>query len=592
MHSPARVRPPFARYLAAFAGVAVVVAAIAAVVFITARPAVERRLRARIAEEARSRGLAATIGELQLRPTSIALREVVLESADGVRVLCREARLRPRLSLLGLLGRAASVEHERVAVDLPAGLRLAVEPSRWVAESGWRELRLRHDVRGETLELSYRREGQTTRAGLRAEDARLSGLVDLRRHGCIVADLGTLSGGGEMVRQADGAVHAALQVRSRGFALAPLGGGAGGGCAPAAVAERIEVEADAELTARPASGSLRIERFRLSAAGVEASGRVSLEGGAGGPEVDLDASVERLEFARLLAAAGVEVADADLGSAVLALRVRGPLADPAALVVEQRLDFRPPSRAVPAIERLRAPFVHRVAAASGRELAIEISPESADFVVLDEVPPLFVQALLLGEDAGFWGHRGIDLGELPAAVATNLARGSFARGASTITQQLAKNLFLSREKRIGRKLAEASLALLLDATLGKRRVLEIYINVIEWGPDLYGLRPAARHYFGREPGALTPKQMAFLVSMIPGPVKYQRSIESGEPTPFFEGLMASLLAKLHATGALDDAAYAAALVEPLGLATAEPAPDATTAPDAPPPDVDQPPTAK
>ena len=66
-------------------------------------------------------------------------------------------------------------------------------------------------------------------------------------------------------------------------------------------------------------------------------------------------------------------------------------------------------------------------------------------------------------------------------------------------------------------------------------MLEIYLNVIEWGPGLYGLRPAARHYFGREPQQLTPKQIVLLVSLIPGPIKYQASIATGTPTPFFEG---------------------------------------------------------
>ena len=79
-------------------------------------------------------------------------------------------------------------------------------------------------------------------------------------------------------------------------------------------------------------------------------------------------------------------------------------------------------------------------------------------------------------------------------------------------------------------------------------MLEIYLNVIEWGPGLYGLRPAARHYFGKEPQELTPKQMAFLVSLIPGPLKYQRSFAGGIPTPFFDGLMTTLLAKLTSVG--------------------------------------------
>jgi penicillin-binding protein 1A len=563
------MRPPV-RKTAAVAGAVLALGALAAVAFAVLRPAVEGHLRQRIIDEARERGLAATIGDLRLHPASVELRELVLEGADGLRVRCREAHVRPRLSLLGLVGRAAVVEHGRVLVELPAGLGLGVEPSGWVVESGWRTLRLRHDVRGETLELTFEREGAGARVGLRAADARLSDLLELRRHGCVLADLGTLTGGAQLVRDGTGAAHASLQLRSRGFALAPLDGGPGGGCAPVAVGERIDVEAEAEASARPADGSLRVERFRVAAAGVEAAGRVSVEGGSARPEVDLDATVDRLDFARLLAAAGVEVPAGDLGSARLSLRVRGPLGEPAALAVEQRLDFRPPAQPLPAIERLKGPFVHHATAFDGRDVPIDVSPGSPDFVALDDVPPLFVKALLLAEDAGFWGHHGVDLGELPAAMATNLARGTFARGASTITQQLAKNLFLSREKRIGRKLAEASLALLIDAALGKRRVLEIYLNVIEWGPGVYGLGPAARHYFGRGPADLTPKQGAFLVSMIPGPMKYQRSIEGGVPTPFFDGLMASLLAKLHATGALDDAAYEAALAAPLGLLASEP----------------------
>ena len=202
-----------------------------------------------------------------------------------------------------------------------------------------------------------------------------------------------------------------------------------------------------------------------------------------------------------------------------------------------------------------------------------MSPESPDFVALAEVPPLFLRTLLIAEDANFYGHPGVDLAELPVAMATNFVRGGFARGGSTISQQLAKNLFLSRRKTISRKLEEASLALLLDSQLGKSRVLEIYLNVIEWGPGLYGLRPAARHYFGVEPAALTPKQMVFLVSLIPGPVKYQRSFADGVPTPFFDGLMTTLLTKLASVGALSDAECAAAIAEPLALV-----PDAAAAP--------------
>src|SRR6267142_437794 len=161
---------------------------------------------------------------------------------------------------------------------------------------------------------------------------------------------------------------------------------------------------------------------------------------------------------------------------------------------------RPPPRRLPAaIERLRGDFVLEAGLGPGPVHSIDVSPASPDFIPLAAVPPLFLRTLLLGEDAGFYTHPGIDFREVPAALLTNWARGGAARGASTITQQLAKNLFLSHERSFGRKLQELSLTLLLESALGKDRILEVYLNVIEWGPGLFGLRPAARTYFGREP---------------------------------------------------------------------------------------------
>ena len=124
---------------------------------------------------------------------------------------------------------------------------------------------------------------------------------------------------------------------------------------------------------------------------------------------------------------------------------------------------------------------------------------------------------------------------------------------------------MSRERTLRRKLQELALAFLLESTLGKDRILEIYLNVIEWGPGLYGLRPAARHYFGKEPTALTPKEMAFLVALIPGPTKYQRSFEEGALSAGFEPLVTNLLAKLRSTGGLSEEEYAAALAETLAF---------------------------
>jgi membrane peptidoglycan carboxypeptidase len=247
----------------------------------------------------------------------------------------------------------------------------------------------------------------------------------------------------------------------------------------------------------------------------------------------------------------------------LQARFAGRLSDPSSFVVNHRLDFVPPRTPIPAVERLKTDFVHEVEMPNGTRRAIDVSPSSPDFVPLGDVPPLFVRALLLAEDAGFFGHRGVDLSEITVALATDWARGSAARGASTLTQQLAKNLFLSRERSLGRKLQELALTLLLESALGKNRILEIYLNIIEWGPGIYGLRPAARHYFGKEPRDLSVKEMVFLVALIPGPVKYQRSFAAGELSPGFETLVTHLLNKLRSLEVLSEAEYEAAREEKL-----------------------------
>ncbi len=151
----------------------------------------------------------------------------------------------------------------------------------------------------------------------------------------------------------------------------------------------------------------------------------------------------------------------------------------------------------PAIARLRGDFIFRSEDGPGPHRPIDVSLASPDFIALHDVPPLFVRTLLLAEDTGFYGHRGIDLRELPTALLTNWSRGGAARGASTITQQLAKNLFLSRDKQLGRKLQELAITFLLESALGKDRILEIYLNIIEWdrtcvacgrGPPLFRSR--------------------------------------------------------------------------------------------------------
>jgi hypothetical protein len=547
--------------------------------YLVSRPLLEQRLLARLQRAAGERGLSATIGSVHLTPSlSLELREVLLEDRR-VQIATRVLDLRPRLSLRGLIGRAANATVGALVVILPEGVQVDVAPSNWSIELPARELLLAREADGGTLDLRFGKSRAGTVVHARATNAALSGLVRVLLHGCPILDPGTLDG--ELrIEQGSDVVHAVVKGRAHGLAVASLGALGEPRCGGSSFGAPTDVHLDTDATIRPREGSLVADRLLVVAGAVDGVGRLRVDGGWADPRLDLSFEVARLDFARLLATAGLDLAADDLGSASLAGHVTGRLLAPSRLTVTQRLDFTPPARLPRALTRLAGPFVHHAVDRNGRTTAILVSPESPDFVPLAEVPPLFVRALLIAEDANFYGHQGIDLAELPAALAINLAHGAFVRGASTITQQLAKNLFLSRTKTLGRKLEEASLALLLDSALGKRRVLEIYLNVIEWGPGLYGLRPAARHYFGKEPRELTPKQITFLVSLVPGPLKYQRSFETGTPTPFFEGLMTTLLGKLVDVGALSEAEYAAALVEPLSLLIAPEPPDATEQPDA------------
>ena len=118
------------------------------------------------------------------------------------------------------------------------------------------------------------------------------------------------------------------------------------------------------------------------------------------------------------------------------------------------------------------------------------------------------KAILISEDAAFFSHKGIDVNELKAALKKDWETLSFSRGGSTITMQLAKNLYLSPSKNPLRKAKEIVIAHQLERALSKRRIFEIYLNVVEWGRNIYGIEAAARHYFGKSAGALEPLEAA------------------------------------------------------------------------------------
>jgi monofunctional glycosyltransferase len=142
------------------------------------------------------------------------------------------------------------------------------------------------------------------------------------------------------------------------------------------------------------------------------------------------------------------------------------------------------------------------------------------------ISPNLIRAVLVAEDGSFWKHDGVDYAQIRESMEINLERMEFARGASTITQQLAKNLYLSPSKNPIRKLRELLIARRLEAELSKRRILEIYLNVIEWGEGIYGAGAAARSYFHKPAADLSAHEGALLAGAIINP----RLLDPGHPT--------------------------------------------------------------
>ena len=142
------------------------------------------------------------------------------------------------------------------------------------------------------------------------------------------------------------------------------------------------------------------------------------------------------------------------------------------------------------------------------------------WVPFGRISPYLVKAVLIAEDDKFWSHEGFDVEGMEKALEKDIEKRKFKAGGSTITQQLAKNLFLSPSKNPVRKLKEAILAWRLERSLSKRRIIEIYLNVAEWGEGIFGIEAAARHYYGKPASALGAEEAARLACILPNPRKW------------------------------------------------------------------------
>jgi hypothetical protein len=522
----------------------------------------EGRVRDRLVAEAAARGFSLSLERVSIRLPFRASVSGLSLTGHGVTVRLERVGVRAGFFGRGALGRLRRVELGALSAELPQGFSLRIAPSGWGVS-----------VSGGLLELTSRdgpgRVGlERPGAGsfrLRLDRIDLKRLVSLRRDGTWLGDLGIVSGVGLLFPASAGGVALEANFFSREARLAaPSEDDAPGN---SSLGEPFDAEGSVTATFYRDARFVDVACVSGTAAGLRGRARAVAAFAPRDAWFDAEVSVPRLELAPLLAASGLDLqaGGGDLGSAELEARVTGRMLDPKSFVVEERLDFQPPARTLPELEKLRGPFRRVLTGRDGRESVVVVDPASPDFVPLDDVPPLFVRGLLTSEDANFWGHRGLDLGEVPIAMSINWVRGERSRGASTITQQLAKNLFLTRERSYRRKLQEAALALLLEPALGKRRILEIYLNVIEWGPGIHGIGPASRHYFGKNPYELTPRECAFLVALIPGPVKYQSSFSSGVLSRGFSRLVNGVLYRLRSVDILTDEELASELAAPLRL---------------------------
>ncbi len=198
---------------------------------------------------------------------------------------------------------------------------------------------------------------------------------------------------------------------------------------------------------------------------------------------------------------------------------------------------------------------------------IRVGPNEPSWIALKSLPYFVIGAFVSAEDARFWDHPGFDITQIARSLEIDLREDRLARGGSTISQQLVKNAFLSQRRSFDRKLQEAILTWRLENRLQKKQILERYLNIIELGPKIWGLRAAAKHWFNVSPRELTVKQAAFLAALTSQPGSMSRRIrKAGALDPDTAERVGVVLWAMRRDGAIDEDTYLGARNAPLGFA--------------------------
>jgi len=214
-------------------------------------------------------------------------------------------------------------------------------------------------------------------------------------------------------------------------------------------------------------------------------------------------------------------------------------------------------------KRLRDEFEHHVEVEQGEWISFDVGPTNDEFVPLEQISPFLIKSIMSTEDSAFFQHHGFITSEFRSALVNNLKAGKFVQGASSITMQMVKNVLLYREKTLARKLQELFLTWHVENTLSKDRILEIYLNVIEYGPGLYGIGPAAYHFFGKKPKDLNPVEAAFFSTILPSPKERYKQYCAGTLTRWTTGKIDRILQIMLKRDRLTQSEYDGAVATPL-----------------------------
>jgi monofunctional biosynthetic peptidoglycan transglycosylase len=187
-----------------------------------------------------------------------------------------------------------------------------------------------------------------------------------------------------------------------------------------------------------------------------------------------------------------------------------------------------------------------------------VGPKREDWVSYTGVSSLLFDALVNAEDSRFWEHNGFDRQSIIGAFRDNISQGRVVRGGSTISQQLARSLYLGQERSLGRKLEEAFLTWQIESHLEKEQILEWYVNTVHWGPDVYGIREASSHYFSVSPEQLSLTEAVFLASILSNPNLYGSEYQEGEISQSRQDKSCNILQNMHSSGLLNETEHSIA----------------------------------